>query len=64
MHLRPCPGLERRQFTAIDVASRVAVLSVRSCATAGTARDHLTGLIERMPFAMRAIQVDGGSEFS
>ena len=63
MHLRPRPGLERRQFTAIDVASRVAVLSVRSCAIAGTARDHLAELIERMPFPIRAIQVDGGSEF-
>jgi hypothetical protein len=41
MHLRPRTGLECRQFTAIEVASRVAVLSVRSCATAGTARDHL-----------------------
>lgn len=64
MHLRPRPGLERRQFTAIDVVSRVAVLSVRSCATAGTARDHLTELIARMPFPMRAIQLDGGTEFS
>ncbi len=51
-------------FTAIGIVSRVAVLSVRRCATAGTARGHLTGLIERMPFPMCAIQVDGGSEFS
>ena len=64
MHLRPRPGLERRQFTAIDVVSRVAVRSVRSCATAGTARDHLADLIARMPFPIRAIQVDGGSEFN
>ncbi len=63
MHLRPRPGLERRRFTAIDVAGRVAVLSVRSCATAGTARDHLADLIARIPFPIRAIQVDGGFEF-
>ena len=64
MHLRPRPGLERRQFTAIDVTSRLAVLSVRSGATAGTARNHLADLIARMPLPIRAIQVDGGSEFS
>ena len=64
MHLRLRPGLECRQFTAIDVVSRVAALSVRRCATAGTARGHSTGLIKRMPFPMRAIQVDGASEIS
>jgi putative transposase len=63
MHLRPLPGVERRQFTAIDVVSRVAVVGVRSRATAGTARDFLAELVERMPFPVQAIQVDGGSEF-
>lgn len=63
MHLRPLPGIERRQFTAIDVVSRVAVVGVRSRATAGTARDFLAELVERMPFPVQAIQVDGGSEF-
>ncbi|MDQ3044130.1 MAG: integrase core domain-containing protein, partial [Chloroflexota bacterium] len=57
------PGLGRRQFTAIDVVSRVALLSARGCAITGTARDHLADLIARMPFPIRAIQVDGGSEF-
>jgi transposase InsO family protein len=63
MHLRPLPGIERRQFTAIDVVSRVAVVGVRSRATAGTARDFLAELVARMPFPVQAIQVDGGSEF-
>lgn len=63
MHLRPLPGVERRQFTAIDVVSKHAVVGVRSQATAGTAAAFLDELIERMPFPVQAIQVDGGSEF-
>ncbi len=39
------------------------MVGVRSCATAGTARDFLAELQERAPFPVRAIQVDGGSEF-
>ena len=63
MHLRPLPGVERRQFTAIDVVSRCAVVGVRSRATAGTAREFLDEVVARMPFPVQAIQVDGGSEF-
>jgi len=63
MHLRPLPGVERRQFTAIDVVSRMAVLGVRSRATAGTAAAFLDEVVARMPFPVQAIQVDGGSEF-
>ena len=63
MHLTPLPGVERRQFTAVDVASRTGVLGVRSCATAGTARDFLAEIQARLPFVIKAIQVDGGSEF-
>ena len=59
MHLRPLPGVERRQFTAIDVVSRVAVVGVRATASAGTARSFLDDLIDRMPFPVQAIQVDG-----
>jgi transposase InsO family protein len=63
MHLRPLPGVERRQFTAIDVVTRCAVVGVRATASAGTARDFLADLLARMPFPVQAIQVDGGSEF-
>ncbi len=63
MHLTPLPGVDRRQFTAVDFISRYSVLGVRSCATAGTARDFLAELQDRAPFPIRAIQVDGGSEF-
>jgi len=63
MHLRPEPGIERRQFTAIDVVSRFAVVGVRSQATAGTAKAFLAEVEARMPFPIQGIQVDGGSEF-
>ena len=63
MHLTPLPGVERRQFTAVDVVSRYGLLGVRACATAGTARDFLADLLARAPFPVKAIQVDGGSEF-
>lgn len=63
MHLTPVPGVERRHFSAVDVVSRWSVTGVRASATAGTARDFLAELQTRMPVPIRAIQVDGGSEF-
>lgn len=63
MHLRPLPGVERRHFTAVDVVSRWSAVGVRATATAGTARAFLAEVRERLPFPIRAIQVDGGSEF-
>jgi putative transposase len=52
-----------KHFSARDVISRWDVLGVYSRATAITARDFLDAVIERMPGPVRAIQVDGGSEF-
>ena len=63
MHLTPLPGVQRRQFTAVDAVSRVAVAEVRGTATAGTAAAFLDALQARAPFPIRAVQVDGGSEF-
>ena len=63
VHLRPLPGVERRQFSAIDVVSRVAMVGVRSQATARTAAAFLTQLVTSFPVPITAIQVDGGSEF-
>ena len=63
MHLRPLPGVERRQFTAVDVVTRCAVVGVRATASAGTATAFLDELVARMPVPVQAIQVDGGSEF-
>lgn len=60
---RPLPGMTLKQITARDVVSRWDVLEVYSCATAHTASHFLGGLLERSPFPVRGIQVDGGSEF-
>lgn len=63
MQLHPAPGVTRSQFTAVDCASRWGVVGVRATATAGTARDFLDDLHRRMPFPIKAIQIDGGSEW-
>ncbi len=63
VEVRPLPGLVLTQYTARDVVSRWDVLEAHSRATAGTAKRFLSQLMERMPFPVRAIQVDGGSEF-
>jgi putative transposase len=52
-----------KHFSARDYVSRWDVLGVYGRATAITARDFLDDVVARMPFEVRAIQVDGGSEF-
>lgn len=64
LDVRPLPGVLLKHFTAHDVISRWNVLSVYSRATANTAARFLDVLIERLPFPVRAIQVDGGSEYA
>lgn len=63
MDVRPEPGIVLKQFTTVDVVSRWSVPTVASNATALLARRALDNLIERTPFPIKAIQVDGGSEF-
>jgi len=63
LDVRPLPGVSLKHFTAHDVVSRWNIVSVYSRATAGTATDFLDTLERRMPFPVKAIQVDGGSEF-
>ena len=63
LDVRPEIGRVFKQFTARDVVCRWDVLEAHSRATAGTARQFLGRVMERMPFAVKAIQVDGGSEF-
>lgn len=63
LDLRPAPGIVLKQFTGCDVVSRWDVLSVYSRATAHSASLFLDELGQRSPFPIRAIQVDGGSEF-
>lgn len=61
--LRPLPGVVLKHFTGRDILSRWDVLGIYSRATANTAREYLDELLQRSPFPIKAIQVDGGSEF-
>src|SRR6266498_1302658 len=63
LDVRPSPGVVLKHFTARDVVSRWDVLELASRATARTATRALEAVLERMPFPVSAIQVDGGSEF-
>jgi transposase InsO family protein len=63
LDVRPLPGVIRKQFTARDRVSRYDVLDIRSVATAKMAAEFVDTIIERMPFKVKAIQIDNGSEF-
>jgi transposase InsO family protein len=64
LDVRPLPGVVFKQFTARDVISRWDVIQAHTRATAFTAAQFLDTLLHRMPFPIRALQVDGGSEFA
>lgn len=57
-------GVVRKHFSARDVVSRWDVVEVHGRATALAAAHFLETLLERMPFRVKALQVDGGSEFA
>lgn len=63
LDVRPLPGVILKHFTARDVVSRWDVVEVHSKATATMATHFLKSLQARLPFPVKAIQVDGGSEF-
>jgi putative transposase len=64
MDLRPAPGVVLKQFTARDTISRWDVIEVHGRATSTAAKLFLETLQRRLPFPLRALQVDGGSEFA
>ena len=63
LDIRPLPGIVIKQFTSIDVISRWDVLEAHTRATSAAATRYLDTLERRMPFPIKAIQIDGGSEF-
>jgi len=63
LDVRPLPGVTLKYFTARDIISRWDVLEAHSRANSNTASGFIDTLIKRMPFPIRALQVDGGSEF-
>jgi putative transposase len=63
LDVRPLDGASVKHFTARDVISRWDVLEAHQRATANTAFEFLDTILARMPFTIKAIQVDGGSEY-
>jgi len=57
-------GVILKHFSARDVVSRWDVVEVHRRATSLAAARFLDTLLERLPFPVRALQVDGGSEFA
>jgi transposase len=62
-HVALYNGFRFKHFTACDVFTRWQVLEAHGRATAHAAAGFLDTILERMPFPVKAIQVDGGSEF-
>jgi putative transposase len=62
--VRPARGVVLQHFSARDLVSRWDVLQAHARADAHSARTFLEALLHRMPFPIRAVQVDGGSEFA
>ena len=63
LDIRPLPGIALKHFTAHDVISKWNVINVFSNATATNAASFLDMMQQRLPFPVKAIQVDGGAEF-
>jgi transposase InsO family protein len=63
LDIRPVAGVVLKQFTARDVISKWDVIEARYRATAHTAKEFIDTLFRRMPFPIKAIQVDGDSAF-
>jgi len=63
LDVRPVPGVVRKQFTARDIIAKWDVIEAYGNATANLGAKFLDSLITRCPFEIKAIQVDGGSEF-
>jgi len=63
LDVRPLPGIVIKHFTARDQVSRWDVVEAHNRATSHTAATFIEAMVERMPFAIKAIQVEGGSEF-
>ena len=63
LDVRPLPNVIIKQITARDVVSRWDVIEAFRSATARNARAFLDTLLARSPYPVKAVQVDGGSEF-
>ncbi len=63
VHVYPMPGSRRYQFTACDCVAKHTARIAASTITARAASKVLDAIEERFPYKVKAIQIDGGSEF-
>jgi len=63
VHVYPVPGQRRYQFTASDCVTRHTARIASAAITSKAATRILDCLEERFPYNVKAIQIDGGSEF-
>lgn len=63
LHVYPVPGQRRYQFTASDCVAKHTARIAATTITARAAKRVLDAIEERLPYAVKAIQIDGGSEF-
>lgn len=62
-HLYLPGGLKRFQFVAVDVATRIKVTEVYGTASSRSAASFLSTVLARLPFEVRSVQTDNGSEY-
>jgi transposase InsO family protein len=63
LRVQICPNAPRVQFGAIDIVSRFRTARVYRRQTSTAGADFLHYLRKKFPFRLRALQIDGGSEF-
>jgi transposase InsO family protein len=63
VHVYPVPGHRRYQFTANDYIGKHTARCAATTITSKAARRILDAIEERFPYKIKAIQIDGGSEF-
>lgn len=63
LDIRPVPDTIRKQFTARDTVSKWDIVRVYGSASSGRAKAFLEELLASAPYPIKAIQIDGGSEF-
>jgi len=63
LRVQICPNEVRFQFGAIDIISRFRAARVYRRQTSTAGADFLHYLRKKFPFQLRALQIDGGSEF-
>jgi transposase InsO family protein len=61
--VRPVPGRVFKHLSLVDVTSRHAAAEIGISATAKATKERLDRMLDRLPFPVRALQIDGGSEF-